>query len=159
MSISTQYVTLGVAGNVFGISVERVQEILEPQAVAEMPNAPADFLGIIDVRGEGVPVIDLRLRLGMPAAADTENTRVLVLEALLSGARRKVGLRTDRVFEVTSLDGDLEPAPEIGSRWRAESVAGVGRRNGKFVTVFDLDRLFALDHLEVDLGAPIDMVA
>lgn len=159
MSISTQYVTLGVAGNIFGIGVERVQEILEPQAVAEMPNAPADFLGIIDVRGEGVPVIDLRLRLGMPVAADTENTRVLVLEVLFAGSKKKVGLRTDRVFEVTSLDGDLEPPPEIGSRWRAESVAGVGRRNGKFVTVFDLDRLFALDQLLADHEPLVDMVA
>lgn len=159
MSITSQYVTLGVAQDLFAVPVERVQEILEPQPMARMPHAPADFLGIIDVRGEGVPVIDLRTRLDLPAAADTENTRIIVLEVQLRGSMRKLGLKADHVFEVTGLDGDLEPPPEIGARWRAETVRGVGRRNGTFVTVFDLDRLIAMDAVALDRQAPADLVA
>jgi purine-binding chemotaxis protein CheW len=145
MSITSQYVTLGVADDLFAVPVERVQEILEGQAIARMPHAPADFLGVIDVRGQSVPVIDLRARLAMPTARDTENTRIVVLEVRLGGSVRKLGLKADRVFEVTGLDGELEPPPEIGGRWRADCVAGIGRRNGAFVTVFELDRLFAAD--------------
>lgn len=159
MSITSQYVTLGVAEDLFAVPVERVQEILEPQSIARMPHAPADFLGIIDVRGEGVPVIDLRTRLGMPVAPDTENTRIIVLEVHLRGAMRKLGLKADRVFEVTSLDGDLEPPPEIGARWRADTVRGVGRRSGAFVTVFELDRLISMDEIALDRQAPADLVA
>ncbi len=71
MADQIQYVTLGVADDLFAVPVDRVQEILEPQPIAGMPHAPADFLGVIDVRGQSVPVIDLRLRLAMPPAEDT----------------------------------------------------------------------------------------
>ncbi len=142
MAEKAQYVTLGVAGELFAASVERVQEILEMRPVARLPQAPPNLLGMIDVRGQGIPVLDLRLTLGLPAADDTENTRIVVLN-VNSGARMMtVGLRTDRVFEVTVLDADdLEPAPTISGNWRDHSVAGIGRRNGNFVTVLDLDRL------------------
>ncbi|MBP0616051.1 chemotaxis protein CheW [Jiella mangrovi] len=142
MTEATQYVTLGVADSLFAVPVSRVQEILEPQPIARMPRAPEDFLGIIEVRGQSVPVIDLRLRLGMSPAEDTHDTRVIVLDVLMSGAMQKLALRADRVFEVAELDGPLEPPVKIGGRWGAECVAGVGRRNGAFATVFDLDRLF-----------------
>lgn len=161
MSVNAQYVTLGVAEDMFAVPVERVQEILEPQPIARMPHAPADFLGVIDVRGQSVPVIDLRTRLAMPAVRDTENTRVIVLDVHFGDETRKLGLKADRVLEVISLDdGVIEPPPQIGARWRSECVAGVGRRNGAFVTVFDLDRLFAADHvLTGEIPSPADLVA
>ena len=134
MTEHKQYVTLGVAESLFAVPVTRVQEILEPQPFARMPRAPMDFLGIIDVRGQSVPVIDLRLRLGMPAADDTLDTRIIVLDIAI-----------DRVFEVAELDGPLEPPTKIGSRWSTDCIAGVGRRNGAFVTVLDLDQLFSQD--------------
>ncbi|MCB8836452.1 chemotaxis protein CheW [Aurantimonas sp. VKM B-3413] len=143
MADQTQYVTLGVADSLFAVPVAQVQEILEPQPLAKMPRAPADFLGVIDVRGQSVPVTDLRLRLAMPPAEDTLDTRIIVLEVAIDGTQRKVALRADRVFEVASLDGPLEPPARMGTRWQADGVAGVGRRNDAFVTVFDLDRLFS----------------
>ena len=145
MAENAQYVTLGVAEERFAVPVERVREILQVQPVARMPNAPPYFLGMIDVRGQGVPVVDLRLKLGLDGGQDTENTRIIVLQVVVDGRDLTLGLRTDRVFEVTVLDGDdLEPPPEIGTRWRSDCIAGVGRRNGAFVTVFDLSRLFAI---------------
>ena len=143
MKDQTQYVTLGVADSLFAVPVSRVQEILEPQPMAKMPRAPEDFLGVIDVRGQSVPVIDLRLRLAMSPAGDTHDTRVIVLDVLMGETMQKLALRADRVFEVAELDGPLEPPAKIGGRWSADCVAGVGRRNGAFATVFDLDRLFA----------------
>ena len=144
MADQTQYVTLGAADSLFAVPVARVQQILETQAVAVMPQAPADFIGMIDVRGQSVPVIDLRLRLALPTTADTHNTRIIVLETRVGESLRWLGLKTDRVFEVTALDEDrLEGPPDVGASWRSDYVAGVGRRNGAFVTVIDLDRLFA----------------
>lgn len=161
MFVNSQYVTLGVADDLFAVPVERVQEILEPQPIARMPNAPADFLGVIDVRGQSVPVIDLRTKLAMPNVRDTPNTRIVVLDVPISGTTGKLGLKADRVFEVTSLDdGTLEPAPQIGARWKADCVAGVGRRNGVFVTIFDLDRLFAIEEIAVESrGQQAELVA
>jgi purine-binding chemotaxis protein CheW len=135
MAERAQYVTLGVAG-------ELLQEILDMRPVASLPQAPPNLLGMIDVRGEGVPVLDLRMTLGIAPAEDTENTRIVVLQVTNAGGSMKVGLRTDRVFEVTVLDSEtLDPPPAISGNWRGRAVAGIGRRNGAFVTVLDLDRL------------------
>jgi len=142
MADIVQYVTIGVAKELFAAPVERVQEILDMRPVARLPQAPANLLGMIDVRGEGIPVFDLRLTLQLPEAEDTENTRIVVLNIESEGREMRMGLRADRVFEVTSLDADdLDPPPTVSTGWKARSIAGIGRRNGNFVTVLNLDNL------------------
>jgi|EndMetStandDraft_8_1072994.scaffolds.fasta_scaffold127391_2 purine-binding chemotaxis protein CheW len=148
--MADQYVTLGIANEIFAAPVERVQEILEMRPVARLPHAPGYLLGMIDVRGQAIPVVDLRMKLGLPPAEDTYATRIVVLK--VRGAEREVvlGLKADRVFEVTILDnGVLEPPPEIGVRWRSESIAGIGRRGGAFVTVLDLDHVCSASELPI----------
>lgn len=141
MSEQAQYVTLGVAEEVFAAPVEKVQEILDMRPIARLPQAPAHLLGMIDVRGQGVPVLDLRLTLGLEPRQDTENTRIVVLAIAGQNGETRVGLRTDRVYEVTVLDeAALDPAPTIGGR-TARNIVGIGRRNGGFVTVLDLEHL------------------
>jgi len=142
MAANIQYVTLGVAEELFAAPVEKVQEILDASPIARLPQAPVNLLGMIDVRGQGVPVIDLRLTLGLEPADDTQNTRIVVLIVSSMGADRVIGLRADRVFEVTMLDEDtLDPPPEVNGTWSGRSISGIGRRQGRFVTVLDIDRL------------------
>jgi purine-binding chemotaxis protein CheW len=142
MAELSQYVTLGVADEVFAVPVGKVQEILDLRPIARLPRAPHYLLGMIDVRGTSVPVLDLRLTLDMPAAADSETSRILVLSVEGPNGGMTVGLKTDRVFEVTVLDDDtLDPAPTVNSGWSDHGIAGVGRRKGEFVVVLDLDRL------------------
>ena len=144
MAERAQYVTLGVAKEIFAAPVEKVQEILDMRPIARLPQAPANLLGMIDVRGQGVPVLDLRLTLGIEAAEDNENTRIVVLSIVGPDKQLTIGLRADRVFEVTVLDQDeLDPPPAISASWQTHSIAGIGRRNGAFVTVIDLDRLLS----------------
>ncbi|MBN14826.1 MAG: chemotaxis protein CheW [Pelagibacterium sp.] len=143
MAEQIQYVTLGVAEEIFAAPVATVQEILDMLPIARLPRAPENLLGMIDVRDKGVPVLDLRLTLGMAPAADTENTRIVVLTINGPDGPVTLGLRTDKVFEVTVLDSDtLDPAPAVSSGWSGHCIAGIGRRNGSFVTVLDLDGLF-----------------
>jgi purine-binding chemotaxis protein CheW len=142
MADHNQYVTLGVADELFAAPVTKVQEILDMRAISRLPRAPENFLGIIDVRGQGVPVLDLRLTLGMEPVADTETTRIVVLSVKSSAGSVTLGLRADRVFEVTVLDSEtLDPPPAFNARWQDHCIEGIGRRNGQFVTVLDLDRL------------------
>ncbi len=141
-----QYVTLGVDGDRYAAPVSRVREILDLRPIARLPRAPAELLGVIDVRGRSIPVVDLRCLLGLPPGLDDVQTRILVLHVGRrgddGGGPTTVGLKADRVFEVAPLDDDaLEAPPDGGARWRLEAVAGVARRNGAFVTVLDLDRL------------------
>src|SRR5690554_6849595 len=142
MAERSQYVTLGVGEEMFAAPVSRVQEILDMRPIARLPRAPENLLGMIDVRGQGVPVLDLRLTLDMAEAADTENTRIVVLSVTGSTGEVILGLRADRVFEVTVLDSDeLDPPPAIKAGWSGHCIEGIGRRNGRFVTVLNLDRL------------------
>jgi purine-binding chemotaxis protein CheW len=123
-----------------------VREILDMREIARLPHAPADLLGMIDVRSVAVPVIDLRTRFGLARVDPTPSTRIVVLDVCLGGKDRLLGLVADRVLEVTGLDGgQLEPPPETGSRWQSSHIAGIGRKGEQFVIVLDLVRLLAGD--------------
>ncbi|MEX6506170.1 chemotaxis protein CheW [Jiella sp. M17.18] len=145
MNQIVQYLTFGVAENLFAAPVGRVREILDLSPISRLPRSPAELLGMIDVRGASVPVVDARRLLGFGEANDTANTRIVVLTMMRGGRETVIGLKADRVFEVTSLDDEtLEAPPEIGScDWNAGAITGIGRRNGAFVTVIDVDSLFA----------------
>jgi purine-binding chemotaxis protein CheW len=138
-----QFLILGIDREVFAVPVETVIEILDMREMFRVPDAPAYLGGLIDVRGRSVPVIDLRLKLGLAAAVPTETTRIMVLNVPIGDKPVVLGLVADRVFEVAPLDrGSLEPPPEIGVRWRSDYIHGVGRRGENFVVVFNLPRLF-----------------
>ncbi len=146
MSSVWQYLTLGLGRETFGIDIEHVQEILDYRQPASLPQAPAFLVGMIDVRGQSYPVIDLRTKLGLPPEAPTPATRIILLNVPMEERILRVGFVADRVFEVTELDrAEMEAAPEVGGRWRSSYIAGIGRRGDAFVVVFDLARLMAGD--------------
>lgn len=141
-----QFVTLGLGREVFAVPVQAVREILDMRPMTAIPEAPAYFGGLIDVRGESIPVIDLRRKLGLPEAAASENTRILVTS--VAGADRELvlGLVADRVIEVIALETtSVEAAPDIGVRWRSDYIRGIGRNGQGFVIILDLARLFATE--------------
>lgn len=156
-----QYVTLGLGPELFGMPVENVREILDMRPVSRLPYAPVCMLGIIDVRGRSVPIVDLRSRLGLEPAPVTASTRIIVLELPSAGRTLVLGVVADRVLEVMELDTSrMETPPEIGSRWRSDYITGIGRRGGAFVIVFDLARLFAGDDSAlIDAGSAPSAVA
>ena len=150
MADVTQYVTIGVADELYATPVERVQEILDMCPISRLPRAPAHVLGMIDVRGEGTPVFDMRALLELPPAADTVNTRIVVLFVANEDGETRIGLRADRVIEVAALDSeDLAPPPQMGRTDAVHTIVGIGRRNGAFVTVLDFDRLLGEDAMSV----------
>lgn len=147
------YVTVGVDQEVFALDVGHVREVLDPQPFTRLPDMPASVRGIIDVRGQSVPVFDLRVKFGLPQGEQTAHTRVVVLEVPFAGQAVVLGALTDRVFEVTALDDTgIERPAELGMRWRSEAVAGLGRRHGRLVIILDVARVFSLTDLS--LAAP-----
>lgn len=141
-----QFVTLGIDREVFAVPVETVLEILDIRPTFRLPEAPAYLIGLIDVRGRAVPVIDLRTKLGLPSAGATESTRILVLDVNVAGRSLVLGLVADRVFEVAAFNArQIEPPPDIGLNWRSDYIRGVSRRNDGFVIIFDLARLFSAE--------------
>ncbi len=138
-----QYVTFAIDKETFAVPVTLVREILDYEAPFRIPNGPDYLLGLTEVRGRGVPTVDLRRRLGLEPVQPTENTRILVLDVEIQNRPLSLGMVTDRVFEVAPFRAeDIEPAPDIGARWRSDYIAGVVRRAGSFVLLIDLSRLF-----------------
>jgi purine-binding chemotaxis protein CheW len=143
-SSESQFVTFSLDSEVFAVPVSVVREILDHEDAFKIPHGPEYLLGLRDVRGQGVPVIDLRLRLGMTKTEKTPHTRALVLDVPIDEKILTLGLVADRVFEVIPFRTDeIEGAPDIGVRWPSDYIAGVVRRNGGFVVIVDLARLFS----------------
>jgi purine-binding chemotaxis protein CheW len=140
----SQFVTFSLDNEIFAVPVTVVREILDHEEAFKIPHGPEYLLGLRDVRGQGVPVIDLRLRLGMTKTEKTPHTRALVLDVPIGDRTLPLGLVADRVFEVVPFRAeDIEGAPDIGIRWPSDYIAGVVRRNGGFVVIVDLARLFS----------------
>ena len=139
-----QYVTLGIGDDIFAIEVAQVHEIVELGTVVRLPSAPPHVMGMIDLRHRAVPLIDLRVKLGLSPIQPTPETRVLALDVEVDGRLLVLGLAADRVFEVSDLaDCEIGPAPDIGMRWKSDYIRGVGRRGEQFVIIFNLSRLFS----------------
>jgi purine-binding chemotaxis protein CheW len=139
-----QFVTFSLGEEVFAVSVAVVREILDYEDTFKIPHSPEYLLGLRDVRGQGVPIIDLRLRLGMSRSVRTPHTRVLVLDIPFPSRTLAIGLVADKVFEVTPFRRDqMETAPDIGVHWNSDYIAGVVRREGDFVVIIDLAKLFS----------------
>lgn len=137
-----QYVTLGLGAEVFAVPVAYVREILDYAPPFGIPEGPGYMLGLTDVRGKGVPTLDLRLKLGLPRVEPTLTTRILVVDVPVDGRVLSLGLVADRVIEVADVSqGQIEAAPDIGVPWRSDYIQGVVRRDSGFVVIFDLARL------------------
>ncbi|WP_288430936.1 chemotaxis protein CheW [uncultured Agrobacterium sp.] len=147
---NTQYVTFSLGDEVFAVPVDVVREILDHEEAFKIPHGPDYLLGLRDVRGQGIPVIDLRLRLGMTRTVKTPHTRILVLDIPFGDKVLALGLVADKVFEVTPfLAQQIESAPDIGIRWNSSYIAGVVRREGDFVVIIDLAQLFSSEANEL----------
>lgn len=134
--------TIALDTEVFAIEAGRVREILDLIPVTVVPNARPFVGGLINVRGKVVPLLDLRVKFGLPPVPPTIDTRIVVIEVAVDGEPMVVGIRADKVFEVTEVTAaNLEPPPRIGMRWRAEFIRCIGKRDAGFVIVLDIDRI------------------
>jgi purine-binding chemotaxis protein CheW len=140
-STSAEFVTLTVAGQLCGIPVLSVRDILGPQTVTRVPLAPPEVAGSLNLRGRIVTAIDLRRRLGLPPAAEGSRTMSVVVEV----AGEFYSLLVDQVGEVLSLDEEAREAnpPTLDARWRAVS-SGVYRLQGQLMVVLDGERVLDL---------------
>lgn len=147
-SDEAQYVTLCLGAEVFAAPVALVREILDYRECFRIPEGPEFLLGLIDVRGRGTPVIDLRTKLGLPRVEATANTRIMVLDVPIGTRTLALGLVADRVLEVATFRGDqIEPAPDVGIAWASDYIAGVVRRDEGFVVLFNVPRLLTANDI------------
>ena len=147
---SQQYVTFSLGEELFGVEVTRAREILSVTPVTKVPQTPEYLLGVINLRGQVVPVIDMRLKLGLPVGEETEDTCIIVVEVLVDGESIIVGALADAVREVLEIRSDqIEPAPRLGTRLKTEFITGMGKVDEQFLILLNIDRVFSSEELAI----------
>ena len=146
---TTQYLSFKLGDEVFAVDVAKVREILDVTAITKVPQTPEYMRGVINLRGSVVPVMDMRLKFGLPATERTVNTCIIVMEVVHDGETMVLGSLADSVQEVLELEPDqIEPPPRIGTRLRTDFIKGMGKYNDLFIILLDVDRIFNADDLE-----------
>ncbi|MCM2264108.1 MAG: chemotaxis protein CheW [Desulfuromonadales bacterium] len=145
---SRQYVTFCLGEELFGVEVTRAREILDLVPVTKVPQTPDYLLGVINLRGQVVPVVDLRVKMGLPKAETTRDSCIIVIEVQVDGEVLTVGGLADSVREVLELRDDLiEPAPRLGTKLKTEFIAGMGKLDDQFLILLEIDRVFSSEEL------------
>ena len=145
---TTQYLTFKLEDEVFALDISKVREVLDYTDITKVPKTPDFMKGVINLRGSVVPVVDMRLKFGMPGIAKTVNTCIIIVEVTLEGETAVLGALADSVQEVLDLEpGEIEPAPRIGTKLRTEFLRGMGKRDNHFVMILDIDQVFSADEL------------
>lgn len=143
---SIQYITFKLGDELFAINVGQVREVLEISQITKVPTAPSYMRGVVNVRGKAVPIVDLRLKFGLPSVPDTVNTRIVVLELEIEGESTVVGGIADSVHEVIELESaQINPPPRIAMRWRSDLIKGMGRRGEEFIIILNINQVFSSD--------------
>lgn len=143
-----QYLTFKLAEEIFAVDVAKVREILEFTTITKVPQTPDFMRGVINLRGSVVPVMDMRLKFGMPVTEKTVNTCIIVVEVNHEGETIIIGALADSVQEVFELEPEqIEPAPRIGTKLNTDFILGMGKRDGQFIMILDIDRTFTSDEI------------
>ncbi|WP_117233425.1 chemotaxis protein CheW [Vibrio maerlii] len=137
-----QWVTFQLEEETYGINVMQVREVLRYTEIAPVPGAPDYVLGIINLRGSVVTVIDTRSRFGLMQGEVTDNTRIIVIES----ERQVIGILVDSVAEVVYLrSSEIDTTPSVGTDESAKFIQGVSNRDGKLLILVDLNKLLSDD--------------
>lgn len=140
---ATTFVIMELSAQRFGVDVAHVREILDNQKITPMPNAAPDCIGVVDTRGQSIPVTDLARRFSMAALEESADTRIIVFEIGGEEGAGAIAIRADRVLSVLAVEPDeIEPAPVSAfAELHRTGVSGLIRRDGALVTLLRIEHL------------------
>ena len=137
-----QYLTFSLDREQFAVDIGSVREVLEFSAATKVPRTPDFMRGVINLRGSVVPVIDLRLKLGLSRTENTIDTCVIIIEVDAGGEKLVLGALADSVQEVIELDPkSIQPPPRMGTRVNIDFIRGIGKRDEQFIMLLDISRV------------------
>jgi purine-binding chemotaxis protein CheW len=139
-----QVVMLGIGDEVFALDSDLVREIIDPVPATRVAGARPFLPSVVNVRGNVIPLADLRVRFGMPMAEGTADTRIVVLEIKIDGDPVLVGVVADKVYEVTEISPtDVQPTPRVGMHWNPEFIRFITKWREEFVIVPNMERILS----------------
>ena len=145
-----QYLTFMLGGEMFSINILCIKEIIWYANLTEVPMMPECIRGVINLRGAVVPVMDLSSRFGKPSTPVTKSTCIVIIEVETQneGERQNMGLVVDSVQAVLEIaSSEIEQAPSFGAKIRPDFIEGIGKVNGKFVILLNVNRVLSMEEI------------
>ena len=144
MSKTQQLLTFLLDDETYGLNIQRVQEVLEFTSTTTIPQMPDYMIGVINLRGHVVPVVNMRKKFGMQDVARTVNTCIIIVEIQKNKTTIVMGALVDSVREVMTLESDqIEPPPEMENPQQTAFLHGMGKQDDQFVLILDVDQVFS----------------
>ena len=141
-----KYLTFALSQEEYGLPVLKVREIIKVMDITQVPQVPPHVLGVINLRGKVIPVIDLRRKFGFAATEYTERTCIIVVDVDLATVRVMMGIVVDSVSEVLNVsDSEMEETPDFGGRTTTDYILGLAKVKGAVKILLDLDRVLGSD--------------
>jgi purine-binding chemotaxis protein CheW len=145
---TSQYLNFTLGKEVFALDISSVREVLELTTVTKIPRTPDYMCGVINLRGHAVPVMDMRLKFGMPVTEHTVDTCIIIVEVEFEGERIIMGGKVDSVREVFDLTSDgIEAAPRMGTSINTDYIKGIGKQEDGFVIILDIGKVFSAEEM------------
>jgi purine-binding chemotaxis protein CheW len=143
-----KYLTFALANEEYGLEILKVREIIGYMEITAVPQTPEHVKGVINLRGQVIPVIDLRAKFGMETTDVTEETCIIVVETSQGDRKFSTGIVVDRVQEVLDIDGEnIEEAPQFGSSVNTDFILGMGKIGDSVKILLDIDEVLSGDNL------------
>jgi purine-binding chemotaxis protein CheW len=141
------YLTFKLGDELFAVHVSKVMNILEMVPITRVPKSHESILGVINLRGSVLAVVDIRTKFDLAQAEFTKDTCILVLQVLIDEEQVDAGAVVDAVHSVLEVDkNQILPPPSVGVKYKSEFVTGIVKRDDKFIMILDIDKLFALEN-------------
>jgi purine-binding chemotaxis protein CheW len=145
---SLQLLTFTLDEELFAVEINKVREVLEFKGATKVPRVPDFMRGVINLRGNVVPVVDLKMKFGIGRTEQSVSACVIIAEVSVDGEQVILGALADAVQEVFDLESQyIEPPPKIGTRLDTAFIQGMGKRNDQFVIILDFDSIFTADEI------------
>ena len=145
---TSSYLSFKLGEEIFASNVNKVLNILELVRITEVPQSPPYIKGVINLRGDVLPVVDTRIKFGLSPVEFTKHTCILVMDINLDGEEIKIGALVDGVLEVMEIaDENLQPPPTIGDKYKTEFIKSMAELKDQFIMILDVDRVFTSDEI------------
>ena len=136
----TQYIVIRIGEEQYGIDIKYIDNIVRMQQITRVPQVPGHFKGVINLRGEVIPVMSLRIKMGLDADEETKDTRIIIIKM---DQHEPIGIMVDSVKEVVNLSsGEIERASFDKSEGQNAYASGIGKHETGLITLLDLDMVF-----------------
>lgn len=145
-----QYLTFKLGGKLYGLSILNIKEIIEYGEVTEVPMTPDFISGVINLRGNVVPVIDLSQRFSKQATELTKRTSIVIIEVKNEDLVIEIGVTVDMVNEVLDIHPEeIEPAPALGNQIQTSFISGMAKVDGTLLILLDIEHILSVDELSM----------